>query len=100
MELSRHFYFISGVCCVLFLKTTVIKKLFMHEGCVPYRTMHPDAECLGKIRTVMKIKLSLEMKWQRFGFFYAFTIYGTINSTLQRGFAAHPGLFPGCVTSR
>lgn len=49
MELwfSGIFYCISGVSGVLFLKTTVIKKLFMHGGCVPYRTMHPDAECLG-----------------------------------------------------
>lgn len=43
------------------------KKTFMHEGCVPYRTMHPDAECLRqkknkKTRTVMEIKFSLKVK--------------------------------------
>lgn len=38
---------IWGIGC-LFLITTVIKKTFMHEGCVPYKTMHPDAECLRK----------------------------------------------------
>lgn len=34
----------------------------MHEGCVPYKTMHPDAECLRKNAvTVIKIKFRLQI---------------------------------------
>lgn len=54
--ISRHFLLhIWGIGC-LFLITTVIKKTFMHEGCVPYKTMHPDAECLGKENAVTVIR--------------------------------------------